>query len=133
VKELLSNVGSGGGAPAVGAPAAASGNAGTTEEAPKEEAKEEAKEESDDDMVRTFGFNKQDSILILRYRVSDCSIRQIPFSWPVSLLHSCFHLAFAYMYPNAVATDNINLFAGTQQQRVTSATCPKRSCPGDRI
>ncbi|KAH9839146.1 60S acidic ribosomal protein P1 [Rhodofomes roseus] len=48
VKELLSNVGSGGGAPAVGAPAAA---AGAAAEAPKEEEKkEEEKEESDDDM-----------------------------------------------------------------------------------
>ncbi|KAJ8084599.1 hypothetical protein AAF712_004269 [Marasmius tenuissimus] len=49
VKELLSNVGSGGGAPAAagGAPAAAGGAA----EAPKEEEKkEEEKEESDDDM-----------------------------------------------------------------------------------
>jgi large subunit ribosomal protein LP1 len=50
VKELLSNVGAGGAAPATGAPAASAG--GAAEEAPKEEAKEEAKEESDDDMVR---------------------------------------------------------------------------------
>ncbi|TEB28663.1 hypothetical protein FA13DRAFT_1793823 [Coprinellus micaceus] len=48
VKELLSNVGAGGAAPATGAPAASAG--GAAEEAPKEEAKEEAKEESDDDM-----------------------------------------------------------------------------------
>lgn len=52
VKELLSNVGSGGGAPAVGgAPAAAAGGAAAAEEK-KEEKKEEEKEESDDDMVR---------------------------------------------------------------------------------
>lgn len=53
VKELLSNVGSGGGAPATGvAPAAASAAAATApvEEEKKEEKKEE-KEESDDDMV----------------------------------------------------------------------------------
>ena len=52
VKDLLSNVGAGGGAPAVGAPAAAAAAAGgAAEEAPKEEAKkEEEKEESDDDM-----------------------------------------------------------------------------------
>lgn len=51
VKELLSNVGSGGGAPAVGgAPAAAAGGAAAAEEK-KEEKKEEEKEESDDDMV----------------------------------------------------------------------------------
>lgn len=51
VKDLLSNVGAGGGAPAVGgAPAAAAG--GAAAEAPKEEEKkEEPKEESDDDMV----------------------------------------------------------------------------------
>ena len=51
VKDLLSNVGSGGGAPvaAGGAPAAAGG--GAAAEAPKEEEKkEEEKEESDDDM-----------------------------------------------------------------------------------
>ena len=50
VKELLSNVGSGGGAPAAGAPAAA-GGAAPAAEAPAEEKKEEEKEESDDDMV----------------------------------------------------------------------------------
>ncbi|KIM80645.1 hypothetical protein PILCRDRAFT_97928 [Piloderma croceum F 1598] len=51
VKDLLSNVGAGGGAaPAVGA-APATGGAAAIEEAPKEEkAKEEEKEESDDDM-----------------------------------------------------------------------------------
>ncbi|KAI0268469.1 60s acidic ribosomal protein-domain-containing protein [Russula aff. rugulosa BPL654] len=49
VKELLSNVGSGGGAPAVGAPVAA-GGAAPAAEAPAEEKKEEEKEESDDDM-----------------------------------------------------------------------------------
>jgi ribosomal protein L12E/L44/L45/RPP1/RPP2 len=53
VKELLSNVGSGGGAPAVGAPAAAAGGAPAAE-APAEEKKEEEKEESDEDMVRIF-------------------------------------------------------------------------------
>ncbi|CAL1717447.1 unnamed protein product [Somion occarium] len=49
VKELLSNVGAGGGAPvAGGAPA---GAAGAAAEAPKEEEKkEEEKEESDEDM-----------------------------------------------------------------------------------
>ena len=51
VKELLSNVGSGGGAPAVGAPVAAGGAAAAAAEAPAEEKKEEEKEESDDDMV----------------------------------------------------------------------------------
>jgi len=51
VKELLSNVGSGGGAPAAGSsvPAASSGTADAVE-AQKEELKEEEKEESDEDM-----------------------------------------------------------------------------------
>ncbi|KAI1211776.1 ribosomal protein 60S [Annulohypoxylon truncatum] len=50
VKDLLSNVGSGGGAAAAGAGAAAGGaGAGAAEEA-KEEEKEEEKEESDEDM-----------------------------------------------------------------------------------
>ncbi|PCH36033.1 ribosomal protein 60S [Wolfiporia cocos MD-104 SS10] len=50
VKELLSNVGAGGGAPAVGAPAAAGGAAAAAEAPKEEEKKEEEKEESDDDM-----------------------------------------------------------------------------------
>ncbi|KZP07836.1 ribosomal protein 60S [Athelia psychrophila] len=50
VKDLLSNVGAGGGAPATGAaPAAAAGGAAAAE-APKAEEKVEEKEESDDDM-----------------------------------------------------------------------------------
>ncbi|KAH9025715.1 60S acidic ribosomal protein P1 [Lactarius deliciosus] len=51
VKDLLSNVGAGGGAPAVGAPAAGGGGGGAAAaDAPAEEKKEEEKEESDDDM-----------------------------------------------------------------------------------
>ncbi|KAF7426254.1 hypothetical protein PC9H_008622 [Pleurotus ostreatus] len=50
VKELLSNVGSGGGAPAA-APAGGAAAGAAAAEAPKEEEKkEEEKEESDDDM-----------------------------------------------------------------------------------
>ncbi|KAF8351837.1 60S acidic ribosomal protein P1 [Amanita rubescens] len=49
VKELLSNVGSGGGAPAAVASTGAPATAAATE-APKEEEKKEEKEESDDDM-----------------------------------------------------------------------------------
>ncbi|CAK7265434.1 60S acidic ribosomal protein P1 [Sporothrix epigloea] len=49
VKDLLSNVGSGGAAAAPSAGAAAGGAAAAAEEV-KEEAKEEEKEESDDDM-----------------------------------------------------------------------------------
>ncbi|KAK6076739.1 60s Acidic ribosomal protein [Seiridium cupressi] len=49
VKDLLSNVGSGGGAAAAG-PAAGGAAAGGEAEAAKEEEKEEEKEESDEDM-----------------------------------------------------------------------------------
>lgn len=57
VKDLLSNVGAGGGAPAAGAVSVSAGGgapaaAAAAEEA-KEEEKKEEKEESDDDMVRT--------------------------------------------------------------------------------
>ncbi|KAF8207295.1 60s acidic ribosomal protein-domain-containing protein [Mycena galopus ATCC 62051] len=51
VKDLLSNVGAGGGAPAAGGAAPAAGGApAATADAPKAEEKEEEKEESDDDM-----------------------------------------------------------------------------------
>ncbi|TDL27683.1 hypothetical protein BD410DRAFT_893892 [Rickenella mellea] len=52
VKELLSNVGAGGGAPAPSSGVAAAGGGGgaAAAEAPKEEEKVEEKEESDDDM-----------------------------------------------------------------------------------
>ncbi|KAF9220651.1 hypothetical protein BS17DRAFT_786903 [Gyrodon lividus] len=52
VKDLLSNVGAGGGAPAVGAGPAAGGAApaAAAAEEQKEEEKKEEKEESDDDM-----------------------------------------------------------------------------------
>lgn len=61
VKELLSNVGSGGGAPAAGG-AAPSASAGGAADAPKEEEKEEEKEESDEDMVRFL-----DTLMSLSY------------------------------------------------------------------
>ncbi|KAI0725285.1 60S acidic ribosomal protein P1 [Fomitopsis betulina] len=50
VKELLSNVGAGGAAPATGASASAAGGAAAAEAPKEEEKKEEEKEESDDDM-----------------------------------------------------------------------------------
>ncbi|KAL4076568.1 ribosomal protein 60S [Scleroderma yunnanense] len=51
VRELLLNVGAGGGAPAVGAVSAGGAAPAAAEaEAPKEEEKKEEKEESDDDM-----------------------------------------------------------------------------------
>ncbi|GAA5843782.1 hypothetical protein JCM9279_000141 [Rhodotorula babjevae] len=49
IKELLTNVGAGGAAPAAGASSGGAAAGGAAEEA-KEEAKEEDKEESDDDM-----------------------------------------------------------------------------------
>jgi len=51
IKDMLSNVGSGGGGPAAAASAPSAGAPAATTEAPKEEAKEEEKEESDEDMV----------------------------------------------------------------------------------
>ena len=51
VKELLTNVGAGGGAPAVGSAAPAAGGTAPSEAPKEEEKKEEEKEESDDDMV----------------------------------------------------------------------------------
>jgi len=69
VKELLSNVGSGGGAPAAGSAAPATSSGPAAAEAPKEEAKEEKEEESDDDMVRVlsdFQFLQVSLMLFLR-------------------------------------------------------------------
>ena len=57
VKELLSNVGAGGGAPAASAPVAGgSAGAGAAVEEKKEEKEEEKDEESDGDMVRYCAF-----------------------------------------------------------------------------
>lgn len=51
VKELLSNVGAGGAAPAVGGATSAAAGGAAPEATKEEEKKEEEKEESDDDMV----------------------------------------------------------------------------------
>ena len=71
----MSDVGSGGGAPAVGSNvAAASSGAAPVEEEKKEEAPEE-KEESDDDMVSTlFDFQPSSSFVNILFRVLDSSI-----------------------------------------------------------
>ena len=50
IKTLVSNVGSGAGAPAAGGAGAAAADAAPAEEAAVEEKKEESEEESDDDM-----------------------------------------------------------------------------------
>ena len=82
VKDLLSNVGAGGGAPAVGVAPAAGGGGGApaaaAEEA-KEEEKEE-KEESDDDMVGVRQSYSMHSLC-----VTDCQHRLIGL-WTVRLI-----------------------------------------------
>jgi ribosomal protein L12E/L44/L45/RPP1/RPP2 len=95
IKDLLSNVGAGGGAPAVGiAPAAGGGGApaAAAEEA-KEEEKAEEKEESDDDMVSTRQLNSMHSRC-----VADCQHRLIGL-WAVRL--NSFPLAILFpLYPH---------------------------------
>ena len=101
MKDLLSNVGSGGGAPAAGSAPAAGGAAAAAEEAPKEEAKEEEKEESDDDMVRHGCFISlgcmSDNIV---YRASVCSI-----SFPLASLH--FSMYQCYYFENRAMCDAV--------------------------
>ena len=81
VKELLSNVGSGGGAPAAGGAVPAASTGSPAAEAPKEEEKKEEKEEeSDDDMVRfgcffTMGCDADDLFFSVFDRASVSSIR----------------------------------------------------------
>ena len=82
MKDLLSNIGAGGGAPVAGAPsAAAAGGAAAAAEAPKEEEKkEEEKEESDDDMVCWIfvSFVERNCVLTHGdFRVSVFSIKRI--------------------------------------------------------
>ena len=77
MKDLLSNVGAGGGAPAVGAPAAGGGGGGAAAaaEAPAEEKKEEEKEESDDDMVSIpLGVSARDAYQNVRALVSSTDL-----------------------------------------------------------
>lgn len=83
MKELLSNVGSGGGAPAAGAPAAAAGGAPAAADAPAEEKKEEEKEESDEDMVRVYSL----------------------------CLYACQALMYAYVISNRALDSSIDLRA----------------------
>jgi len=66
IKDLLSNVGAGGGAPAVGVAPAAGGGGGAPAAAAEEakEEKEEEKEESDDDMVCTRPSHSMSSLCI---------------------------------------------------------------------
>jgi hypothetical protein len=81
----LSNVGAGGGAPAVGSavPSASSG-AAAVEEEKKEEAPEE-KEESDDDMVRTL-FDFQPSLTFV-----NVLLHYLGF-WTFRLIFTCIYI-----------------------------------------
>lgn len=103
VKELLSNIGSGAGAPAAvgGAPAAAAGGAGEAAKEEKKEEKEEAKEESDDDMVRGYilpckhiSLNAVFDIII---RASDYSTELLNVAFVFSLSCSVHAFIFAAM------------------------------------
>ena len=84
MKELLSNIGSGAGAPAAvgGAPAAAAG--GAAADAPEEAKKEEEqKEESDDDMVSDNTILSEDSRLKCDiFNRASVSSTRLP--WPCS-------------------------------------------------
>lgn len=99
VKDLLSNVGAGGGAPAVGAPAAAAAGGAAAVEAPKEEEKkEEAKEESDDDMVRAqIAFCSHHGVLILAHRASGCSTN-LQFSFIMLFIYCIRHIHGFILY-----------------------------------
>jgi hypothetical protein len=104
VKDLLSNVGSGGGAPvaAGGAPAAGGGGAPAAE-AEAEKPKEEEKEESDDDMVsgllRYLVSARADGLR----RASVCSIRGMQMVFELLLLYS---LCIA-LYPISFCTHHM--------------------------
>lgn len=79
MKELLSNVGAGGGAPAATTGSAATAAAG--EPAPEvEEKKEEKEEESDEDMVCPFA-SRLDQYLSFVVRASVFSIDHISFAY----------------------------------------------------
>lgn len=90
IKELLLNVGAGGGAPAVGVASGAGGAApaAADADAPKEEEKKEDKEESDDDMVRNHvGFAEGDSVLMRRFcRALGFSTNPLSFFYLISSL-----------------------------------------------
>ena len=104
VKELLSNVGSGGGAPAVGAPAAGGGAAAAAaDEAPAEEKKEEEKEESDDDMVRMHSICYVCQVLTYAYVIGLWSLRLIY----CSHLHRLLAFPIALYFPLALHAPKI--------------------------
>ena len=94
MKELLSNVGSGGGAPAVGAPAAGGGGGAPAAEAPAEEKKEEEKEESDDDMVRGYSVCLY-TCQVLKYAYVISHVISYGISvglWSLRLIYNCSQL-----------------------------------------
>ena len=102
VKELLSNVGSGGGAPAVsagGAPAAG-GAAAAAEEAPAAK-EEEAKEESDDDMVRLCSAYLAMLVLLITTMTTTIGLRVIRLSNSCRLMYFFCLLSIAFCSPSA--------------------------------
>jgi hypothetical protein len=93
VKELLSNVGSGGGAPAVGAPAATGSGGAAAADAPAEEKKEEEKEESDEDMVRNPLRASIYACKVLTYLVLDRALVSLTDGEPHRIVLFTFHHA----------------------------------------
>jgi hypothetical protein len=87
VKELLSNVGAGGGAPATGSGLAAVSAGGQPAAEAEPEAKEEEKEESDDDMVRS-------SLLVF----SILKLIDVLGLWSFRLTLHLFRFLFSFLY-----------------------------------
>ena len=110
VKELLSNVGSGGGAPAVGGAPAAAGGAPAEAAAEVKEEKEEEKEESDDDMVsRCFPDGILSSFIIVKFandlslfRVSVYSTDLLGVCWFFAVWRISFCISYLHSYGTAL-------------------------------
>lgn len=103
VKDLLSNIGAGGGAPVGGAPAAvaASGGAAAAEAPKEEEKKEEVKEESDDDMVRYQPSSGNYVYVSDMSRLTGFrSLRLISSLLSLSSSLACFYICTAYFSPS---------------------------------
>ena len=112
VKELLSNVGAGGGAPAAVAPsggATGGGPAGPADE-PKEEEKEEEKEESDDDMVCFFMLSRSLRCVLMSLRALVSSI-----NFAFSSLATATYLSSFYSNQNVFETRSKRCVNGRNQ------------------